>query len=222
MKYIAYLLLLFFVACKEPESEHPSSDSPVDTTVTSYNTIQHGSFDSSNCITYSISLGGRSTGFSCNACQKLGGFFSGRINIMMPGKYDKPVSYRMELQYLKQLLPLITKRFPKDSLDCIALYSIADHPDLAVKLTKEYALQFGGLDRRLDPKSSYAFLDTSVIAKDFNRLLAPYSVRVKRVGVEKLSLSSGARSMLDWNAMESDTAQIPKKVLDGTLWIYVR
>ena len=222
MKYIACLLLLIFFACCQPEAQHPASAPAADTTIVTYNTINHSKLDSASCVTYTVSIGGRNTGFTCNACQHIGEFFRGKVDIMMSGEYSKPISYRMELHYLKQILPLVGKRFPIDSLDCISMRRISYHPDLAVNLSKEFAHQFGNPDRRIDPQSIYVFLDTSVAAKDFDKLLLPYSVKVKHVGVEKLSTSRSKRNLLDKDALESDTTQIPDKVLDGTLYIYVQ
>lgn len=221
MKYLACLSLLLCLACREPESRQPASGTAADTTIATYNSIYRSRFDSSRCVSYTLSVGRRNTGFSCNVCQHLGGLFHGKVDILMQGQYSQPVSYRMELRYLQQLLPLIARRFPLDSLDCISLGSIADHPDLAVSLTEEYVRKFGSLGQQ-DPQSIDAFFDHSGVAQDFNRLLSPYSTGVKHVGVEKLSISAGTRKLLDRNALESDTAQIPDKVLDGTLYIYLR
>lgn len=221
MKYITYLLFLVLFACKEPESQQQSSAIPVDTTIVTYNNIYHGKYDSSQCVNYTVSIGGRNTGFTCSACQHIGDLHRGKVDIMLLGQYSKPTSYGAELRYLQLLLPYIAKHFPMDSLDGITLGNISDHPDLAVSLTKAYVQKFGSIDHPIDPNTIQAFRNSSVAATDFSRLLSPYSISVKQVGFDDLTISKNAAKLLDRNAMASDTAQIPEKVLDGMLYIYV-
>jgi hypothetical protein len=222
MRYIAFLLFITLLACKESKSPQQTSDTPAaDTTIVTYNSIYHGKYDSSRCVNYSVSIGGRNTGFTCSACQHMGDLHRNKVDIMLLGQYGKPIPYGTELRYLQQLLPYIAKRFPMDSLDGITLGNISDHPDLAVSLTNAYAQKFGSLDHPIDPSTIPAFLNSSGAATDFNRLLLPYATSVKQVGFEDLTISKSTAKLLDRNAV-ADTGQIPEKVLDGMLYIYFR
>lgn len=128
----------------------------------------------------------------------------------MDGRGNKHLTYRQGMSYLDKVLAAAAGDFNMDSLYGFVLGSLSDYPDLAIAVSREYEQRFGKSEPL--PSSLQDFLQHSAIAVDFQKLMTPYGKKPGRISAEKPMLIP--KDQLDYSHAETDTAEVPEKVLD--------
>lgn len=141
----------------------------------------------------------------------------GTVGIDFNQPYNAPKSsHRQRFSELSYILPYAAKDYPLDSLRGFSLGRLVGNGDLAIAVSQQ-------IDSTLnieDYKEVSKFLMQSALAKEINNLLAPYSISVKSISVEKVFFTD-KKEVYTYSLIESDSSVIPNKILDCLLWVNV-
>ncbi|MBI2259131.1 MAG: hypothetical protein HYU67_09570 [Flavobacteriia bacterium] len=135
-------------------------------------------------------------------------------------KINYKCSHRVAMFWLSKIIPEIKKSYTLDSLKSIYLGRLISNGDLAIQVTKQYRKRFGKSNVIAKYSTVFDFFLTSQIAIDFNRLLNPYELKVKKITAEKIFFGSQSECKR-YSIIESDSTQMPLKILDGMVYINV-
>ncbi len=144
---------------------------------------------------------------------------SGKVSIDLNIPYFKAaMTYRQRLSELQLMLPKAAADFNFDSLTAVYFGRLILHGDLAVEVTKQYHQKFGASDKLESYTAVGQFLKESKLGADLDNLFKKYSISVEKVSIEKLFFTS--RQELYWaSKIETDTANVPDKLLDCMIWV---
>lgn len=147
---------------------------------------------------------------------------SGRvvIDLNIPYPMDE-VTYRQRLSELKLILPSAKKDFDFDLIGSIYLGRLVQNGDIAIEITNQYLEKFGQPQKITDYKKVESFLKKSQLGVDFNKIFNPYSIYVEGVSTEKLQFFP-KKELLFMSKVESDTTNIPEKILDCMTWVMLK
>jgi len=149
-----------------------------------------------------------------------GGIVSMDLNIRHA---DKSKSYDEWMKELTQILPQAAIDYNLDSLNGIFVGRLIETGDLAIEVTKQYHDTFKMYDniQTADYQRVSDFLLTSKLTDDFNKLFEPYVISVEEIGVEKVFFTT-PKSFEGYSKIETDSTNIPTKILDCQTWIKVK
>lgn len=142
--------------------------------------------------------------------------------VSMDIRFEKrSMTYRERMAELEKILPEAKKDFEFDSLRSLYLGRLVFNGDIAIDVTKQYQHRFGKTDNVVDLKTASQFLKESKLGTDLNELFNQYSISVDRVSPEKLFFTT--KRELYWaSKVETDTTEIPDKILDCMTWVGLR
>ncbi|GCC53455.1 hypothetical protein SanaruYs_36990 [Chryseotalea sanaruensis] len=129
-------------------------------------------------------------------------------------------SYAERLKELKLILPSIDQKYSLDSLKSIYLGRLIYYGDLAISVTKSYQEQYDTSKKIEDYEAISTFLMKTKLADDFNTLLKPYAVSIKKISAEKIFFATKTE-LLTLNKISYNRDSIPDKILDCMIWIKV-
>ena len=136
--------------------------------------------------------------------------------------YHESLTYHEQLAQLELLLPAARKEFKFDSLHIISVGRLWQMGDLAIQVTKEVRKQSGNIEYLKDHHKAIKWLMNSKLVSDFDNLFKPYSMKVSNLGAEHLYYLSANEYFFQGSKIETPHSEIPKKVLDGEIWIELK
>jgi hypothetical protein len=141
---------------------------------------------------------------------------NGNVELDLQISYVKNnTTHRQRLEELRQILSIAASEYNFDTLSGIFVGRLIQMGDLAIKVTEEFNDEFGIIENLSvkDYKKTSDFLKKSQLAEDINNLFRPYDLHVKSVGIEKLFYAT-KKELLTLGLIETDTTEIPEKILD--------
>jgi hypothetical protein len=125
--------------------------------------------------------------------------------------------YKQQFEELKRIFQCASTEFQFDSLKIISNFYLIETGDLAIEITKQLSAEdkFNVTDNH----KTADFLMKSQLTTDLNLLFAAYGLQVKRYAIEHPMLIDST-VFLQVNKRETLHSEVPKKILDGQLWIY--
>jgi hypothetical protein len=156
---------------------------------------------------YFVIHGKDTSDFKCYVTESL----AGKVGLEL--RFSPFMTYRQQTYELQELLSEASKAFRFDSLQTIFLGRFISTGDLAIYVSKYY---------KPDGKPVSEFLADPrwALAADFNIFLRKYSRAVSSVSVEKMFLVD-KEIIYSMSKIESDTMQIPNKIVDGLIWMKI-
>jgi hypothetical protein len=144
--------------------------------------------------------------------------------VMIDARYDrynkKGKLFKTRLTEFKKILRLAQQNYNLDSLSGIGIGRLVSTGDLAVEISKKFSAKYGDDYEISDYKPITDFLFESDLRECIDTLFEPYSVLVKRIGVEKVFFTS-KRELYFSSLVEADSSEIPARILDCITWIYL-
>jgi len=124
------------------------------------------------------------------------------------------------MRELKQIIREASKDYNLDSLSGIFIGRLFLTGDLAIKVTNEYKQIFGeNYDIGTQEYDEIGeFLLKSQLAREFNEILKPHSLTVKKISIEKVFFTT-RDELLKRNVIITDSLQVPDRILDCITWI---
>jgi hypothetical protein len=165
---------------------------------------------------YAVIIGKDTSDYTCVFTESKDG---GKVNIILNIPYSKAtMTYKQRLEELKIILPKAAKDYNFDSLHSISFGRLILSGDLAIDITQQYRQKFGTINKLENYTTFEEFLKGSKLVTDVNTLFNPYSLSVDKVSIEKLFFTT--RQSLYWaSKIETDTTNIPDKILDCMTWV---
>lgn len=115
-------------------------------------------------------------------------------------------------EFSKMLLP-ISQKYNLDSLKSIYLGRLIYYGDLAVSITGSYQNKYDLGKKIEDYQGISTFLMNTQLAHDFDTILKPYSVSIKKISAEKIFFADKAE-LLSLSKITANPDSIPDKILD--------
>jgi hypothetical protein len=136
---------------------------------------------------------------------------------------EKNLLWSRRMKELELILERAGDDYNLGSLEIISMGRLVFSGDLAIGITKE--LENSYPDRKEIRAAGYTmlceFLLNSRLAKDFNELLFPYSLKVKSVSIEK-NYFLPKKFLVEGSHLETETSSIPNKILDCITWLKIQ
>ena len=142
------------------------------------------------------------------------------ISLSLNLPYDKhDLSYSDRLSELDLIFKEASKDFDFDSFKYIGIGRLILLGDMAITLTDSFNNLYDkdGIGTE-DYQLICDFLETSQLAKDFNRLFDNYNMEVGSISIEKAFFTS-KKELITYAKFDSDTSKIPEMILDCACWI---
>jgi hypothetical protein len=136
-------------------------------------------------------------------------------------RFERTMSYRQQMSQLRELLTEAVKDFSFDSLGTIFIGRLVNTGDLAVAISRQVIDERAAIREFHDYDLVKAILLRSKITSDFNRLLRPYNRSVAGFSVEKVFFTDKKELFLN-SKIESDSLEIPDKILDCITWMNIK
>lgn len=143
------------------------------------------------------------------------------LNLNLP-YFGDHLTYRQMLAELKIILESASKDFNFQYLSGITIGRLVLTGDLAVEITNDFLRKSANEKIKLDENEKVKlFLMESKLTSDFNELLAPYSLSIDDLDIEKVILTT--RDELErLSNLESDISIIPDKILDCSIGLKLK
>lgn len=149
---------------------------------------------------------------------------NGEIGINLNLSYLKNArTYFQRLSELELILAEAALEYNFDSLKTMLIGRLILSGDLAISVTKEYKDKFGNKEIITGgyKEISEFLLAESILAKDLNELLKPYSKSVSRINIEKVFFTD-KDELLRYSKISRETTEIPEKILDFMTWVNIK
>lgn len=126
--------------------------------------------------------------------------------------------YATQFIELESLIKAASTEYNMDSLSGAFLYLI-ETGDLAIDITRQ--LSDKDIKNVTNNRSTATFLLKSKLTDDLNSLLLSYKKEVQQYAIEHPMLIDSSE-IIKYNQIDTPKNKIPKKILDGTIWIYFK
>lgn len=209
----AFLLLLFACQSKEPSQTKTRANKP-HTFVLRFDVNEElaGSAYREKATGYLLVVKNDSTLFFPAFTKSK----EGRVNLIL-GLHPS-LTYHKQMHQLQSILPYAARDYNFDSLSSIYVGRLIQTGDLAIQVTNEYLDTFDGYASTATTEydTIASFLSNSQLARDFNKLFAPYGLEAAGTSIEKVFFTEMNESIkLDSTLHE----QYPAKILDAMTWV---
>lgn len=218
--FLLFLNLLFVSVCCQNRSKHDLVESAIsqDTLVGSevLKTKIAGSGLLLTSERFYLVIKNDTSDFTCliNTSTESGTY---SLNISF---YASNISYEERLKELLIILPHINEKYPLDSLKSIYMGRLIYYGDLAVAVTEDYHREYTSYKNAEDYQAISTFLLKTKLAEDFNKLLKPYAISIKKISPEKIFFAD-KKELLLLSKVTHNQDSIPDKILDCMLWLGV-
>jgi len=129
--------------------------------------------------------------------------------------------YLQRMTEIRLILANESKRWDLGNLKTIRMGRLIDQGELCLTVSRAYGEVFGFQTKKPDRKRFQQFLNQSRIVMDFNRLLLPYGLEVRRVCYKKL-LFADPELYQNRPMNRIDSSMIPEKLVDFIAYLKIK
>lgn len=133
---------------------------------------------------------------------------------------QKTMTWEEEMQELETMMPVIAREFFLDSLSSISLGRLSETGDACADVTRLYREKVSKSKRIPTYQLISSFLLHTSLTARLNRVLAPYGLKVRGYGLEKVFFIP--KSSVTVNTRFANSGDIPDPLLDAIMWISIQ
>lgn len=135
-------------------------------------------------------------------------------------RFHEALTYNVQKQQLSEIFAELFKDPSMSSLESIFIGRLVSAGDLAITVSNQLHKEVGEEMIPEDYKIVSTLLMKTNLVADFDSLLAPYSLKIDKIYLEKVFKMNSSLLVKEHN-IDTAPLTIPNKVLDGMVWLTI-